>query len=117
MESGLLSELKHRQQRTTQLKTWVFVSANNTDKLLPPLLTRFTVIHLKHYAREEFVEIAVSVLRDEGIEKDVAKFIAELVFDKLSKNIRECIRIARLADNNVAKAQRIVDMLTTYGNR
>jgi hypothetical protein len=23
MESGLLSELKHRQQRTTQLKTWV----------------------------------------------------------------------------------------------
>ncbi len=117
MESGLLSELKHRQQRTTQLKTWVFVSANNTDKLLAPLLTRFTVIHLKHYAREEFVEIAVSVLRDEGIEKDVAKFIAELVFDKLSKNIRECIRIARLADNNIAKAQRVVDMLTTYGNR
>ena len=118
MESGLLSELKHRQQRTTQLKTWVFVSANNTDKLLTPLITRFTVIHLKHYAREEFVEIAVNVLnRDEGIEKDVAKFIAELVFDKLSKNIRECIRIARLADNNIAKAQRVVDMLTTYGNR
>jgi MoxR-like ATPase len=47
MESGLLSELKHRQQRMTQLKTWVFVSANDADKLLPPLLTRFTAIHLK----------------------------------------------------------------------
>jgi len=72
MESGLLSELKHRQQRETQLKTWVFASANNADKL---------------------------------------------VFDKLSSNIRECIRIARLADNNIAKVQRIVDMLTTYSNR
>jgi len=55
--------------------------------------------------------------RDERIEKDVAKFIAKLLFDKLSKNMWECIRIARLADNNIAKAQRVIDMLTTYGNR
>ncbi len=55
MESGLLSELKHREQRTTQLKTW---------------LTRFSVIRLKSYTQEEFVEIVVKVLnRDEGIEK------------------------------------------------
>ncbi|MGA9843264.1 MAG: hypothetical protein WBQ25_13200 [Nitrososphaeraceae archaeon] len=47
----------------------------------------------------------------------MAKFIAELVFDDLNSNIRECIRIARLADNNIAKAQRIADMLTTYSNR
>ena len=70
MESGLLSELKHRQQRMIQLKTWVFVSANNANKLLAPLLTRFTVIHLKPYTKGEFVEIAVNVLnRDEGIDK------------------------------------------------
>jgi ATP-dependent Lon protease len=40
------------------------------DKLLAPLLTRFSVIHLKSYTKEEFVEIVVKVLnRDEGIEK------------------------------------------------
>jgi ATP-dependent Lon protease len=83
----------------TQLKTWVFASSNDADKLLTPLLTRFTVIHLKPYTKEEFVEIAVHVLnRDERIEKDVAKFIAELVIDKLIPNIRECVRIARLAE-------------------
>ena len=82
MGSGLLSELKHRQQRMTQLKTWVFASANNADRLLAPLLTRFTIIHLKPYTKEEFVEIAVNVLnRDEGIDKDAARFIAELVFN------------------------------------
>ena len=57
MESGILSELKHKQQRTTQLKTWVFDSCNSTDKLLPPLLTRFRDIHFKPYTEEEFVEI------------------------------------------------------------
>ena len=53
-----------------------FAGAYNTHKLLFPLLTRFTVIHLKLYTKEEVVEIAVNVLnRDEGIEKDVAKLI------------------------------------------
>jgi Holliday junction DNA helicase RuvB len=59
MESGILTELKHKQQRTTQLKTWVFASCNSTDKLLPPLLTRFRDIHFKPYTEEEFVEIVV----------------------------------------------------------
>ena len=118
MESGLLSELKHRKQRMTQLKTWVFSSANNAHILIAPLLTRFTVIHLKPYTKEEFVEIAINVLnRDERIDKDLARFIAELVFDKLSSNIRECVRIARLADNNIAQAQRVINMLTIYSTR
>jgi ATP-dependent Lon protease len=38
--------------------------------LLAPLLTRFSVIRLKSYTKEEFVEIVVKVLnRDKGIEK------------------------------------------------
>jgi MoxR-like ATPase len=45
MESGILSELKHNQKRTTQLKPWVFASCNGADNLLPPLLTRFRDIH------------------------------------------------------------------------
>lgn|GEM_PF-5446571 len=48
MESGILSELKYNQKRTTQLKTWVFVSGNSTDRLLPPLLTRFRDIYISN---------------------------------------------------------------------
>jgi hypothetical protein len=40
MESGILPELEHKQERITQQKTWVFASCNSTDKLLPPLLRR-----------------------------------------------------------------------------
>src|ERR671918_1665754 len=117
MESGILSELKHRQQRTTQLKTWVFASCNGTDKLLPPLLTRFRDIHFKPYTEEEFVEIVVNVLdREEGVDRDIALLIADGVYNMLkSSNIRECVRIARLARNDPAQVNRIVDTFAKYG--
>jgi MoxR-like ATPase len=84
MESGILTELKHKQQRTTQLKTWVFASCNSTDKLLPPLLARFRDIHFKLYTEEEFVEIVLNILdREEGIDGDIALLIADGVYNRL----------------------------------
>jgi Holliday junction DNA helicase RuvB len=117
MESGILTELKHKQQRTTQLKTWVFASCNNTDMLLLPLLTRFRDIHFKPYTEEEFIEIVVNILdREEGIDRDIALLIADGVYDRLkSSNIRECIRIARLARNDSAQVNRIIDTFAKYG--
>jgi MoxR-like ATPase len=117
MESGILSELKHRQRRTTQLKTWVFASCNSTEKLLSPLITRFRVINFKPYTEEEFIEIVVNVLdREEGVDRDVALIIADGVFNKLqSSNIRECVRIARLVKNDPAQVNRIIDTFAKYG--
>jgi len=53
--------------------------------------------------------------REEGIEKDVATVIAEFVFNKPSANIRECVRIARLAGNDFSKVKLITDISTKYG--
>jgi DNA polymerase III delta prime subunit len=115
MESGILSELKHNQQRSTQLKTWVFASCNNTDKLLPPLLTRFRDIQFKPYTEEELVEIAVNILDKEGVDRNVALIIADSVFNKLkSSNIRECVRIARLAKNDSSQVDKIIETFTKY---
>jgi hypothetical protein len=117
MESGILSELKHNQQRSTQLKTWVFASCNSTDKLLPPLLTRFRDIHFKLYTEEEFVEIVINVLdREEGVDRDIALLIADGVFNRLkTSNIRECVRIARLAGNDSVQVNQIIDTFAKYG--
>lgn len=119
MESCILSELKHNQQRSTQLKTWVFASCNSTDKLLPPLLTRFRDIHFKPYSEEEFVEIVINVLdREEGVDRDIALLIADGVFNRLkTSNIRECVRIARLARNDSVQVNRIVDVFAKYGTQ
>jgi Holliday junction DNA helicase RuvB len=117
MESGILSELKYNQQRSTQLKTWVFASCNSTDKLLLPLLSRFRDIHFKPYTEEEFVEIVVNVLeREEGIDRNIALIIADSVFNRLqSSNVREYVRIARLVKNDPLQVNRIIDTFAKYG--
>jgi holliday junction DNA helicase RuvB len=120
MESGILSELKHNQKRTTQLKTWVFASCNTVEKLLPPLLTRFRDIHFSPYTEQEFVDIAVEILdREEGVDRDVAMIIADAVFNRLkSTNVRECVRLARLtrSDNRVAKLDKIIETFAKYSD-
>jgi hypothetical protein len=92
-------------KRSTQLKTWIFASCNSTDKLLPPLLTRFRDIHFKPYTEMEFVEIVVNLLdREEGVDRDIALLIADGVYKRLkSTNTRECVRIATLAKNDPAQ--------------
>jgi len=99
------------------IKTWVFASCNSTDKLLPPLLTRFRDIHFKPYSEEEFTNIVVNVLdREEGVDRDVALLIADGVYNRLkSSNIRECVRIARLAKNDSAQVNKIISTFAKYG--
>ena len=78
---------------------------------------RFRDIHFKPYTEEEFFEIVVNVLdREEGVDKDIALLIAEGVFNILkSTNIRECVRIARLAGNDSVQVNRIIDTFAKYG--
>jgi serine/threonine protein phosphatase PrpC len=74
-------------------------------------------IHFKPYTEEEFVEIVVNVLdKEEGVDRDISILITDGVYNRLkSSNIRECVRIARLARNDSAQVNRIVDTFAKYG--
>jgi MoxR-like ATPase len=98
MEAGIISETKFQKTRNTHLKTWVFASSNATDRMLTPLLSRFVVLHFKQYTLGSFHEVCAHILGREGVTPDVAAAIAEAVWTKLkSKDIRDCIKIGRLA--------------------
>jgi replication-associated recombination protein RarA len=98
METGIVSETKFQKTRNTQLKTWVFATSNGTDRMLTPLLSRFVVLHFKQYSFGSFQEVCAHMLGREGVSSDVAAAIAEAVWTKLkSKDIRDCIKIGRLA--------------------
>jgi hypothetical protein len=58
----------------------------------------------------------VSVLdREEGIDRDIGLLIADGVYNRLkSTNIRECVRIARLARNDSAQVNKIIDTFAKY---
>jgi hypothetical protein len=58
----------------------------------------------------------VNVLdREEGVDRNIALLIADGVYNRLkSSNIRECVRIARLAKNDSAQVNRIIDTFAKY---
>lgn len=98
METGILTETKSQKTRKTLLKTWVFATCNNKDKLLTPILSRFMIFHLKPYKRSKFIEISNCILVKNGTSFEMANIISELVWDKLrSKDLRDTVKIAKLA--------------------
>jgi Holliday junction DNA helicase RuvB len=98
METGIVAETKFQKTRNTHLKTWVFATSNATERMLTPLLSRFFVLHFKHYSFGSFREVSAHILSREGVTQEVASAITEAVWTKLrSRDIRDCIKIGRLA--------------------
>ena len=100
METGIISETKINKTRQMKLTTWVFATANSSEKINQPLLSRFVVLKVPGYTIEEFIEIAVSRLARENIDIDIARIIAEKVwYDLGSRDVRDVIKVARLSDS------------------
>jgi Holliday junction DNA helicase RuvB len=103
MQSQIISETKYGKTRQTQLKCSVFASSNGTKKMLDPLLSRFVVIRVGKYSYEEFKKVAMKVLveRERLEDENLARAIVDKVWKKSSDNanIRDVIKIARLAEN------------------
>src|SRR5919201_2399747 len=98
METGIVAETKFQKTRNTQLKIWVFATSNGTERMLTPLLSRFMVLHFKQYSFGSFQEVCTHILSREDVLPEVSAAIAEAVWTKLkSKDIRDCIKIGRLA--------------------
>jgi MoxR-like ATPase len=98
METGIIAETKFQRTRSTQLKTWIYATSNSTDRLLSPLLSRFLVLHFRQYKYENFHEVAVHLLCNQGTTREMAASIAEAVWSKMkSKDMRDCIKIGHLA--------------------
>jgi Holliday junction DNA helicase RuvB len=114
METGIVSETKFQKTRNTQLKTWVFATSNGTDNMLTPLLSRFVLLHFKQYSFGSFQAVCTHILGREGVPADVAAAIANGVWTKLkSKDIRDCIKIGRLAKTK-EDVEWIAQTLKTY---
>jgi Holliday junction resolvasome RuvABC ATP-dependent DNA helicase subunit len=101
METGILTETKYRKTRTakTNVKTWVFATSNNTEKIMSPLQSRFFIVKLEAYAYEQFYHITVQLLTQQHkVKPEVAKGAANAVWNKMkSANVRDCVKIGRMA--------------------
>lgn len=98
MQSGIVTETKYRRHRTVRLKTWVFASANNINRIPPELKSRFLPLNFRDYSVDEFYEVVVTILKErENTPKSLAVYIAEKVLQDLeSRDVRDAVKIARL---------------------
>jgi Holliday junction DNA helicase RuvB len=103
METGIISETKKTCMREIQLENIkVFATSNDTRDMLSPLLSRFIVLNIPPYTDEQFIEIAVQRLKnEEEISEKLATEIAKQVLQKLNrKDLRDCIKVARIANTS-----------------
>lgn len=116
METGIISETKMKKTRQMHLTSWVFGTANTTDKIIEPLLSRFVILQVPEYTFEEFREIALAKLVKENVSEDIAVTILEKVWSELdSRDIRDVIKIARLVTNQ-EDIHHIIGILKRYSN-
>jgi holliday junction DNA helicase RuvB len=116
METGIVSETKHAKTRIEVLKTWMIASSNEISNIIPALKSRFFIIQLEPYSYEQFSQITMRLLTEQyKIDKEIAKATPYMVWNKMrSKNIRDCVRIGRMA-RSVQDLDFIIDTLRRYG--
>jgi holliday junction DNA helicase RuvB len=93
MQSGVLVETKISKTRRVEFKCSVIATCNSTKKLRNPLLSRFAIINIPEYDKEQFI----SVTKDRLGNIPLAEYIAEEVWNSKSPNIRDCVRIAAIS--------------------
>ena len=79
METGIITETKSQKTRSTQLKTWIFATCNNKEKLLSPLLSRFIIFHLKPYNLSKFIEYRNRATCHDMIYSNTITFIFQIL--------------------------------------
>jgi len=114
MHKGYVTETKYRRHRTIRLKTWVFASANIILRLPGELLSRFTPLRFRDYTDDEFLDVAVNVLKEqEGASENLAIYVAEKVLRTLqSKDVRDAVKVARLLrEQSKTDVDKIIDIM------
>jgi ATP-dependent Lon protease len=92
-----------------EIKTSVFATSNNVERMIVPLQSRFFIVKLQAYTYEQFYEITLKLLASNqyNVDEEIVKATVEAVW-KTSRNIRYSIKIVRMA-----KAIEDVDWLVT----
>lgn len=97
METGEIMITKHGKRITEERKVWIIAASNNEKALILPMLDRFLIFKFRNLTKDEYKRLVPSILTvNEEIDIELARYIADKLAD-ISTDIREAIRISRLA--------------------
>jgi len=93
METGIVNEMKFRKTREMKMDVSLFATCNEPGKLSGALQSRFFIVEVEPYAYNEFYQITLCLLKNQT---EFVPAIADEVW-RTSQNVRDCIRIGKLA--------------------
>jgi replication-associated recombination protein RarA len=101
IETGIVSETKYGRTRRMEIKTSVFATSNDVEKIMEPLQSRFFIVNLQAYTYEQFYEITIRLLTSDrhNVNEEIAKATADAVWNT-SRNIRDCTKIAKMVKSS-----------------
>ena len=95
-ETGMIIQTKFKKTRSMKIKTAVFATSNNIERIIGPLQSRFFIVKQEPYTYDQFYEITVNLLtRQSAVGVRIAEATANAVWNT-SKNIRDCVKIVPL---------------------
>ncbi len=104
----------HKRKETVRCPTVckVIAAANYAEKLPRELLSRFIIIEIPPYTEEEMWKICVNEARNEGLDEELAKAVAEAVIkDMRSRDPRDCVKLARMKPENVEEVKLLAETI------
>ena len=101
MESGRLIVTKRTMMCDREQKLTIFATCNNVNKLSIEMRSRFLKFNLKEYTLEEFTMISINIVISRFYRtQEFAQKLALAIWYKMkSKDVRDVIKVARLARN------------------
>ena len=101
MENQRLIVTKKTMICNRKQKLSIFATCNNKNKLAPEMISRFLNFHLKEYSIDEFNRIAINIVteRFNRTQEFAQKMVLSVWYKMNSKDLRDVIKVARLAKN------------------
>jgi holliday junction DNA helicase RuvB len=115
MESSRLIITKKTIMCNRQQNVKIFATCNKVEKLSQEMRSRFLKFHLKEYSLEEFNKISIYIVTDRFKKtEEFAQKLVQAVWYKIgSKDIRDVIKVARLARKE-SEIDMIIEALQEY---
>jgi holliday junction DNA helicase RuvB len=116
MESNRLVVTKKTMMCNREQKLRIFATCNDVNKLSIEMRSRFLKFNLKDYSLDEFTMISINIVTSRfNKTQDFAQKLAQVVWYQLnSKDIRDVIKVARLARNE-SDIDMIIEAIQEYG--
>ena len=114
MESGKVAETKYHRRREEHMDVWVFATANTLKGIPPENVSRFKpyIFRFREYTPEEYVKVVVRVLEREGVNPDLARYIASKLAG-FTRDVRAARGLGRVCKTE-GEVDRHMEILEKY---